>query len=136
MDVDFPRALQDAIEEMEQAGRLDIARNLPEIRWEVNNSPSKLLAMMIIKGRRKRTELLRIRKKILLSIVFALEARTGKKYGNKKENICIILNSAFIIITITIITCAYINNDCNSSGSISYHIKHDHSSSSDNDDDR
>jgi hypothetical protein len=135
MDVDFPRALQDAIEEMEQAGRLDIARNLPEIRWEVNNSPSKLLAMMIIKGRRKRTELLRIRKKILLSIVFALGSENGKD-GNKKENICIILNSAFIIITITIITCVYINNDCNSSGSISYHIKHDHSSSSDNDDDR
>jgi hypothetical protein len=79
MDVDFPRALQDAIEEMEQAGRLDIARNLPEIRWGVNNSPSKLLAMMIIKGRRKRTELLRIRKKILLSIVFALGSENGKE---------------------------------------------------------
>jgi hypothetical protein len=79
MDVDFPRALQDAIEEMEQAGRLDIARNLREIRWEVNNSPSKLLAMMIIKGRRKRTELLRIRKRILLSIVFALPSANGKE---------------------------------------------------------
>ena len=79
MDVDFPRALQDAIEEMEQAGRLDIARNLREIRCGVNNSPSKLLAMMIIKERRKRTELLRIRKKILLSIVFALASENGKE---------------------------------------------------------
>jgi len=79
MDVDFPRALQDGIEEMEQAGRLDIARNLREIRCGVNNSPSKLLAMMIIKERRKRTELLRIRKKILLSIVFALASENGKE---------------------------------------------------------
>jgi|SRR5215211_1702360 len=79
MDVDFPRALQDAREEMEQAGRLDIARNLREIRCGVNNSPSKLLAMMIIKERRKRTELLRIRKKILLSIVFALGSENGKE---------------------------------------------------------